>query len=337
MEDNAGNLPGMLMGTEINPFLGLGNFGGNSQLFAEMLKSRTAAEYVIEECGLINYFGIDQSADPLQEAAKELSGCYDVEVTKENIILLGVEFSTPWFSRFSATRDSVNRLSATVANTFVDALDDINRKRSNTKAQKTREYLEEQIEITKAGLDSVESRLKSFQLEYKTISLPEQVAAAIENAAAVRSEIIMTEIQIKTLDNNLQSDNKSLLALQNKLNALMEKYAELESNLNSRNDYFPKFEDVPEISFELAKLKRSVEIHNQVYLLLQQQYHTQKIQENKDIPSVHVLDKAIPSLRQKSPRLVYHTALSGIAAFILICSIIVLNESKIRKLRKGKL
>ena len=45
-------------------------------------------------------------------------------------------------------------------------------------------------------------------------------------------------------------------------------------------DYLVSFKEVPQLGRELASLLREIKIQNEVYLLLQQQYYKEKIQEH---------------------------------------------------------
>ncbi len=328
------SLPGissLIGGSDITSFFGFGNGGGNSQLFAEILKSRTVAEMVILKCNLFEYFDTeeyDTESEKIQSAFESLGKIIHVEVTKEGIIILNATLSTPLFSRFTDTRDSIKILSAKVANTFVDALDKVNQQKLNLKAKRTRLFIEDQIKKTLTKLDSAENRLQMFQEENKTISLPEQLNAAIENAAEIKSEIILTEIQLSTLEFNLLEDSKEFQSLKKRLDVLEDKYSALEYGSQEGKDYLPAFKDVPEVSIELANLVRDVKIQNEVYLLLQMQYYREKIQENKNISTIEILDAALPPLKASSPRLIFSTFIGGLFAFFLISSLVIMSELK---------
>ena len=57
--DQMSGLGSLLSGAEVGDFL-TGKFApGNSQLFMEILKSRTAAEYVVKKHNLIAYYDVD--------------------------------------------------------------------------------------------------------------------------------------------------------------------------------------------------------------------------------------------------------------------------------------
>ena len=67
---------------------------------------------------------------------------------------------------------------------------------------------------------------------------------------------------------------------------------------------------------------------NEVYVLLQQQYYKEKIQENRDIPTVEILDEAIPPLKASSPRIIFSTVTGGILIFLLMSLITIISERK---------
>ena len=324
-ETNRNNsLSSLVNNTDFLNLLSISSSGGNSQLFAEILQSRTAAEYVTNKCNLMNYFGVKDT----QVAAAKLVKLLEVEVNKEGILSLSVDISTPFFSRFSSINDSLKILSSKVSNAFVDALDKINQEKLNSRAKRSREYVGRQLILTKENLDSAEVALKRFQEKNKAISLPEQLTAAIQTAAKIKSDIIFTEIQIGTLGANLIDNSTTLEGLNRKLLELKRQYQQIEGGEKLNSDYMPSFNNVPELNLELARLYREVKIQNEVYLLLQKQFYSEKIQENKDIPTIEVLDKAIPPLKAKSPRLVYHTFLGAVLILLLACSIVLYSENK---------
>lgn len=296
-------------------------FQGNSQLFVEILKSRSAAEYVVSKHNLQKFF----DEENLYKAAGKLSNQLDIDLSKEGIITLAVEVKTSVFPMFFADKDSIRNLSAALSNTYVEALDKINRDKLSTKAKRARLYIEEQLLQTKSALDSAETALMEFQRLNKTISLPEQVQVAIESAAKIKSEIVKTEIELGLLKTNLREDNSKIIALQRKLNELKQQYNKMEMG---SQDYLLAFEDVPELGRELASLLREVKIQNEVYLLLQQQYYKEKIQENRDLPTVEVLDPAIVPFSAVGPRLIYTSVLTGTIVFFLTVTFLIMREKR---------
>lgn len=316
-----GGIGSLLSGQDFSSLLTGGFSNASSQLFEEILRSRSASEYVIKKLNLTDYY----NADNIYDAVKDLQNDINIEITKEGILKLDIDTKTSFIPLIFSNKDSIKKLSADLSNTFIEALDKINREKMSSKARKTREYIEGQLVVTKSNLDSVETALMKFQEKNKTISLPDQLTAAIDAAAKLKTEMVKTEVQIGLMQTNLREDNKALIALKNKLNQLKDQFDKMEMG---NQDYLLTFKDVPELGKKLANLLREVKIQNEVYLLLQQEFYKEKIQENRDVPTVQILDKAIPPLRKSSPKVVISTISGGIFFFLLISFVFVINEKR---------
>ena len=324
-----GGLSSLLGGEDFSSLITSGMSNANSQLYMEMLKSRTASLFVVKKHNLLKFYDSKNEI----EAAKKLSEKLSIDINKEGILKLSVNTSTSLVPIFTSQSDSIKKLSAALSNSFVEALDVINREKLSSKAKRARIYIESQLQQTNLLLDSVENSLMLFQKKNKAVSLPEQVQAAIEGAANLKTDIIKTEIELGMLQPNLKDDSKTLQSLKSKLQELRNQYNKLEMG---NQDYLVAFKDVPELGKELAELVREVKIQNEVYLLLQQQYFKERIQENRDLPTIEVLDEAIPPLKAAGPRLIFSTVLGGIFTFLLMSFLYIANEMKIIKFKKNK-
>ena len=321
-QSNIGGLGSLINGGVFSDLLTGGMAQGNSQLYIEILKSRTAAEYIVNKFNLIEFYDVDNE----YKASNKLRGDLITELSKEGIITLSVNVSTGLFPLFTSS-DSIHQFCADLSNSYVEALDKINREKISYKAKRAREYIERQILVTKEMLETAEYALMQFQKKNKTISLPEQLQVAIESSAKIRTEIIKTEIEIGLLEPNLQKDNQLLISLKKKLFELNQEYKKFETGAE---DYLIAFNDVPKLSMEFAKNIREVKIQNEIYLLLQQQYYKEKIQENRDLPTIEILDEAIKPLKKTSPKTVYSTVLTFIFSLLFISFYFIIKDRKIQ-------
>ncbi|WP_337864978.1 GNVR domain-containing protein [Ignavibacterium sp.] len=294
----------------------------SSQLYAEILKSRTASMYVINKLGIQKEYG----EGDINVAANKLSKDLDIEITKEGLIKVSVEYSSRYFPLMIDDLTKVKKKSANLTNTFVEALDNINREKLTSKSKKVRIFLEHQIAQTRTTLDSVESALQDFQKNNKTISLPDQLKASLENAAKLKAEIAQTEIELGLMKFNIKQDDKIYQSLLRKLEQLKQQYENIESG---NADYLLSFERIPSLGKQLTSLLREVKIQNEIYIFLQQQFYKEKIEENRDLPTVDVLDPAIPPNRPVSPRLFFSTLLGSLFAFLISSFILLIKENKI--------
>jgi len=320
--DQISGIGSLLSGSGAADFL-TGKFApGNSQLFLQILKSRTAAEFVIRKNNLLEFYDEDSEYEAIKKIHKNL----ELDLSKEGIITLSVNFSTGFLPKIFSDVDSVKNLAARVSNSFVEALDSINREKVSYRAKRAREYIEYQMMQTKSELDTAEFKLMEFQKENKTISLPEQLTSVIESAAKLKAEMVSTEIEIALLEPNSRPDNRNLLALKKKLSQLQNEYDKFDID---SDDYLVAFSEVPELGMQLSKLVRTVKIKNEVYLLLQQQYYKERIQENRDVPTIDILDEAIPPEKHSSPRLIYNTVVGSVFALLLISLVFIIKEKKL--------
>jgi uncharacterized protein involved in exopolysaccharide biosynthesis len=247
-------------------------------------------------------------------------------ISKEGIIQLSVDVSTPIFPLFNGSKDSIKNLSSDLSNCFVEALDKINREKISSRARNAREYIESQMSQIKAQLDSSENKLMEFQKSNRAVALPEQLSTAIDAAAKLKSQIVETEVDLGLMQENLQPDNKALHALKNKLQELNNQYNKMEIG---NQDYLLAFKDLPGLGKELAGLLREVKVHNDVYLLLLQQYYKEKIQENRDIPTVQILDKAIPPLKASGPGVILSSLTGGVFIFLCVSIVFIIRSKKL--------
>src|SRR5512139_2323537 len=238
--DQISGIGSLLSGSGAADFL-TGKFApGNSQLFLQILKSRTAAEFVIRKNNLLEFYDEDSEYEAIKKIHKNL----ELDLSKEGIITLSVNLSTGILPKIFSDVDSVKNLAARVSNSFVEALDSINREKVSYRAKRAREYIEYQMMQTKSELDTAEFKLMEFQKENKTISLPEQLTSVIESAAKLKAEMVSTEIEIALLEPNSRPDNKNLLALKKKLSQLQNEYDKFDID---SDDYLVAFSEVPEL------------------------------------------------------------------------------------------
>lgn len=319
-QEGFGGISSLLSGGNFSSILTGGMATATSQLYVEILKSRSAALYVVDKLNLTKLY----DADDRIEAAEKLLDRLHTDISKEGIITLNVDVKSTLVPMLFSDEDSLKELSARISNTYIAALDSINKEKLSSKAKSARQYIQEQIVQTKALLDSAETALMEFQSKNKAIAMTDQIKAAIEGSAQLKTEIIKTEIELGLIKTDAGESNRLYTSLNKKLQELREQYSNFE---NGSADYLLAFKDVPVLGKKLAGLYREVRIQNEVYVLLQQQYYQEKIQENKDIPTIQILDEAIPPKKKSEPKIVLST-FTGLVLIMIISIFIILISKK---------
>ncbi|MBA4251379.1 MAG: hypothetical protein C0425_08940 [Chlorobiaceae bacterium] len=301
---------------------------GSAQLFGEIITSRTACEIVVNKLELEKFFDVEQK----QDAVRKLQTLITADITKEGIIKVSVPVETGFFGRMTAERKITQEKAAEISNAFVEALDEINREKLSSKSKRARIFIEGQLDTTKLKLEKAERDLADFQRTNKTISIPEQVKTSIESAAKLKGEIVSSEINLALLRQNLSENNSVIQSLRSRIEELNNQYNKFETE---SDNLFLSFKEAPELGLRYASLFREVKILNDVYLLLQQQFYREKIQENRDVPTIEVLDSAIPSPKPESPRVLFSGLLGIIFIFgIVSFGVIISNKNVYNFLKK---
>jgi uncharacterized protein involved in exopolysaccharide biosynthesis len=310
------------------PFGGFELLKGSDEvmIYLAILKSRTLMEAVAKKLDLAQVYEIDDA----EKLLKALAGNVNITVAKEGTISISVLDKDP-------------QRAAAIANAFVHYLDSLSVELSIQKARNNRIFIEKRFNQNKEDLTKAEEELKSFQEKYGAIALPVQTEAAIRSAAELQATITATEVELGVMEKNLTPTHAEVAQTKNKLVELKKKLNEMayggghqpqgaNGGSNSAVLFIP-FMEVPQIGLEYARRFRALEVQKTLYQLLIQQYEQAKIQEAKDIPTVQVLDAAIPPHFKAKPKRMTTTLLAGLSATLIFVAFIFVLE-RLRLLRE---
>lgn len=285
-------------------------FATPSDIYAAILKSRRVAEKVVEANDLMELFDTESMASAVETLESRLR----INVGKEGIITVAYEDEDPVRA-------------ARVTNSFVEQLNAVNQEVNISKAKSTREFIEERLRQTKEDLRTAEENYKQFQEKHRAISLDDQVRAQISYAAQLEGELAMAEIELGVLRKSLSNSHQEVRRQRTRIGEIKKQLRILDEGpqgVNPEEAIGMKvpFSEAPALGLELARFARELEVHGTVFELLTQQYEQAKIQENKDTPTVNVLDRAYPPEERVRPARAQLVALAGaISIFITILAV----------------
>jgi uncharacterized protein involved in exopolysaccharide biosynthesis len=169
--------------------------GSTSGSYLAILKSRSAAEYVVNKLRLDEVYKSEtkqQAVDKLQKAVK-------INDTKDNTIEITAEANNP-------------KLAADIANTYINALESINSRFMVSSSQRERVFIERRLADTKKLLEEAESRLKDFEERYKLVSIDDETKALIDNMANIQSQRELSQIELDAVNSQISVLQKDLIA-----------------------------------------------------------------------------------------------------------------------------
>lgn len=265
-------------------------------MFKNVLDSRQLAEQVAEDPRLIRYFStFDTSKKGIVGAVHTSMTC---DAQRNSIFNVEINIKTHW-NPSQAEKDSARFLVPYLAQVFVTHLDRYNRERLMTQARNTRIFVESEYKNRMVQLDSTYGVLQAFQIEHKTISLTDQLSASVTSAALLGSQKQQLEMQLAVEERDLSPNSARVQTLRAQLEEVkreLKKYDE-----GGVGDYVVAFKNVPTLTRELAGITREVKLLETLSAYLRQQLEQERINEQRDLPTLQVLDPAIVPDRRSSP------------------------------------
>lgn len=284
-----------------------------SDILDAVVMSRTVRDSLISRLDLANRWNMARNG-----AASRLSDETGSKVHNSGI----VEVWATDRNRFFAD---------TLVNTMAEEADNLNRRIVNTKARRTREFVEQRLNETRADLETAAIRLQRFQNEHKTVALEAQISALIQNAADLKAQLTADEIELSVLETSHSAEHPRVRHLRSRIQETQRRLNQL---ITSGTEGGPAGNDViafglegmPKLVQELAEITRDLKVAEGVYSLLAQQYENARIQERRDTPSFSVLDWASHGGAKVRPKRFFIALSTMLVSFSLILAFILSRE-----------
>lgn len=269
-----------------------------SDLYAEMIKSRTIAERIIDRFNLMKLYEVKYREDARK---KLLRDALDIKVSrKSGIITVSVEDKDP-------------ERAAQMANAFVEELKNLSKGLAITEASQRRLFFEEQLKDVRFALAKSEEELKRFGEKTGAIKVDEQAKALIESIANLRAHIAAKEVELKVMRTYSTPSNPDLQRAEEALKGLKLELAKLEAKGGQNPDPLLPAGRIPEIGTEYIRKLRDFKFNETLYELLTKQYELAKLDEARDPVIIQVIDKAEPPDKKSKPKRMLMIMIAGIS------------------------
>lgn len=290
--------------------------GNQSLLFSEILRSRSVANYIIENLNLSSHENYSKLT-PL-ELIDEVQKMIEITVLRNGVIIINAKVGTSYFPS-GGQKDSTAVLASKIAALSINALDEIVRNRSTSSARKSREYVENELQNYRSRLDSIEQVLEDFQKENKVLKIDDQTQALVKQAIEVGLLLAKAEMELNVALSEYSASNPLVAQLRSTVEQLKKQYSMVQSGGLTGNDGFSiPFEKIPNLIRQYTNIFRDKKIYEQVILYLETQRHQEAMQESRDIPVVEPLDIAIVPEKQSSPSKKLMLLLGFVLSFIFV-------------------
>lgn len=303
---------------------------GKASIYKYILKSRENVDYIINKLELKKLPQFKKFDD--LDLNFIISSSINVDADRNGMMFVTTFLNTPYFSNMMQDQETA-KLASDIANISIEGLDVLNRKLNNSKAVRKLEFISKVLDEKNAALDSLDITLEKFMNVNKVLSIDKQTSATIGNAVEVGSELARAEIDLKLKQQEYENNSPIITALQQKISSLRQQYMDIQSGGLVNNDkYSLPLNNVANLARQYQILIRDQKILEQLKLYLETQKYQEAIQAESDVPTIEVLDKAIPLKTRVSP-----SRSVMLTTSIIISTIFILAFVTVIALRKGYL
>ena len=281
-----------------------------SDILAAVLTSRTVRDSAVTRLGLDGRWEVSYD-----KAVVRLEKNTGAKVAQTGVVDFWVIDRNRYFSD-------------TLVNTMVEEADRVNRSIANTKARRTREFVEKRLAETKIQLDAAANSLQEFQSQHRTVALEAQISAMVGNAAKLKAQLAADEIELSVLEGSLSEEHYRVRQLRTRIRETSRQLESMESSAmgDSSSSGGAGIAGLPRLGQILAEKLRDVKIAEALYTLLTEQYENARIQERRDTPSFSVLDRAERGGQKARPKRLFLGLGTFIVALGLVTMLILVRE-----------
>ncbi len=276
--DSFGIMAGLIQSAALSR-IGLATSSTASDVYEEILKSRTLQEDLVHEFHLDSLYrrkGMDRT---LKELEKHVS----VSTGVSGLLIVRVEDRDPGRA-------------AAMANRLVDELDRFNRETLNTRAKRTREFLATRVADVQERMKGAEARLTAYEKAHGVVA----DAGAVSGMASIVAQKLDLQVKRAYVSSYSAPGSAAVRSIDAQIAAFDRELSQL-----------------PGLKNEGARLALDAEIQRRVFTLLTSQYEDARIQEMRDTPTITVLDHAEPPELKARPKRAVIVLVSTFVAALL--------------------
>jgi uncharacterized protein involved in exopolysaccharide biosynthesis len=243
-----------------------------SEVYKELLESRALAEALIKEFNLMEEFELEF----MEQALEMFWGNLEVDVSFAGFV--SITYTDSDTLRVKELMDSL-----------ILTLDSLNTYATINYHKRNRLYFEQQLAIIKSNLAQSEENLKIFQEKFGVLEITEQVKQLLHILTDLETKKMELVFEKGVLDHTLNKNSAQVRLLEIQINSIEKEITKIEEGTNKNLPIGVKA--IPDIAIRYADLIREQQINETINIFVQQQYEQARFYEEKDIPTIMVLDE----------------------------------------------
>ncbi len=316
-DQSLGGISSLLSGLGNNlPFdIGGGNITQDMNLYYTIIYSRTNLMKIIDKFDLVNVYNLNKNdKDYLEQALRILGNGINANETDNMAYQIEVTAKSP-------------ELAANITNYIVELLINKIIELRTQKSKNNRIFLENRILEIRTNLTASEDSLMVFQKKSGIIYPEEQFKGIVTAYTELETNLITKQIQKSIMEELKGKDSPSAKNLELEVTKFENKLREMRVKGDTEG-VIPSLKNLPKNATDYVRYYREVEINNAILQFITPLYEQAKLEEKKDIPSLQVIDYAVPPAKKSFPPRTIFTLLITFVVFLITFIFILFKENE---------
>lgn len=182
-----------------------------------------------------------------------------------------------------------------------------NIQRTAAEAEKSLEFLDQQLPEIKSTLTSAEEKLNAYRLKSESVDLSLETQSVLERLVSIESKLNELKIKESEVSARFTREHPAYRTLLQQRRSLENEKAEINKQIN----------ELPETQQEILRLMRDVEVNQQIYVALLNKVQELRIMRASTVGNVRIIDDAIVQPIPVRPRKALIAALAGLLGLMM--------------------
>ena len=207
------------------------------------------------------------------------------------------------FTMQSASPSLAKQTLNEIANIYVR----LNVEQKSAEAQKTLEFLDEQLPVIKDQLEAATTALNEYRLQKGSVDLTIETQSILQGVVEKRTQITLLQQKRDELRRGFTPSHPSIIAIDKQI-------GRLRAQLNSHNK---KIAELPETQQFILRLSRDVKVNTELYTTLLNNLQTIKVAKAGTVGNVRIIDYAVLPTVPVKPKKTLIVAVAFILGIVL--------------------
>jgi tyrosine-protein kinase Etk/Wzc len=289
------------------------------ELVLLVLKSRTFLDKVVEELGIVSKYNI---------VGQPKSRSRDLLLAKSNF-----NYSRTT-AAVSISFEDIDRVFARdVTNCMVALLNEWFAQNMGSSNLKQKQLLEEKIKEVKTDVGKLEARLKELQKKYGVLGAQDLGTSQASALAALRSQLILKEIDIKNYSTVSAIEDPKLQQLRDERQNILDLISQTQQGMMDVQGSTTGQKSLPDLQIDFNNLTVELDVQSKIYNTLTHQYEVLKLTSEPE-SAFQILELAEVPDSKSGPSRGRIVALVTLGAFIASVVLAFLLHS-LAEIKKG--